>query len=139
VLVMGTGGPFDAVKVDLASRIAFANQASIRFLHVTGPDATSAQRAALEAYHANLSELCSTPTSSDIRTVSDREAELLRAAHGADLAIVGATVHRFLRTSASRDFAHRLAAGLPCPAVLVHAQVSHRRTVLGAILERIAY
>ncbi len=139
VLVMGTGGPFDATKVDLAARIARARGARIRFLHVVGEDVTSAQLRALEGYHAELAALCTAPSTSDIRRAADREAELVSAAAGADLAILGATVHRFLRTAASRDFAHRLAARLPCPVLLVYARVSHRRTVLGAVLERIAY
>ncbi len=139
VLVMGTGGPFDALKVDLASRIVRAEGARLRFVHVVGERVLESQLDTLRAYHQELSELCGVPTSSDIRRAAEPRAALVDASRGSDLAILGATVHRYLGARGARDLSHRLAASLECPALIVHAQISHRRTVLGAILERVAY
>ncbi len=139
VLVMGTGGPFDALKVDLASRIARGQGARIRFMHVVAESALPAQLDTLRSYHDQLAALCGVPTVSDIRRAANPRSELVEASRSADLAILGATVHRYLGTRGARDLAHQLAAGLECPALIVHAQLSHRRTVLGTLLERIAY
>jgi len=139
VLVMGTGGPFDALKVDLASRIARAEGASLRFMHVVSERILPAQLDTLRAYHEQLAALCAVPTQSDIRRAPDPRTALVDASRGSDLAILGATVHRYLGTRGARDLAHRLAASLECPALIVHAHVSHRRTLLGTLLERIAY
>ena len=139
VLVMGTGGPFDALKVDLASRIARHEAARIRFLHAVPDSVLPAQLATLRSYHDQLAALCGVPTVSDIRLAADPRAALVDASRGADLAILGATVHRYVGTRGARDLAHRLAANLECPAVIVHAQLSHRRTLLGTLLERVAY
>jgi len=139
VLVMGTGGPFDALKVDLASRIARSEGAAIRFMHVVGERVLPAQLETLRAYHEQLSELCGVPTRSDIRQASEPRAALVEASRGSDLAVLGATVHRYMGARGARDLAHRLATSLECPALIVHAQLSHRRTLLGTLLERFAY
>ncbi len=139
VLVMGTGGPFDALKIDLASRIAVAQGARIRFMHVVSERALPEQLATLRSYHDQLASLCGAPSVSDIRRAADPRRELVEGSRGADLAVLGATVHRYVGTRGARDLAHRLAAELECPALIVHAQLSHRRTLLGTLLERIAY
>lgn len=139
VLVMGTGGPFDALKIDLASRVARSQGARIRFMHVVSDRVLPEQLDTLRAYHDQLATLCGAPSVSDIRRAADPQQALVEGSRGADLAILGATVHRYLGTRGARDLAHRLVAGLECPALIVHAQLSHRRTLLGTLLERIAY
>ncbi|HKI57950.1 MAG TPA: amino acid permease [Trueperaceae bacterium] len=139
VVVMGTGGPFDALKVDLASRIARSEGARIRFMHIVSERVLPAQLETLRAYHEQLAALCGVSTSSDIRRAAEPRAALAEASRGSDLAVLGATVHRYVGARGARDLAHRLAASLECPALIVHAQLSHRRTVLGTVLERIAY
>jgi nucleotide-binding universal stress UspA family protein len=108
-------------------------------MHVVAESALPAQLDTLRSYHDQLASLCGVPTVSDIRRAPNPRSELVEASRSADLAILGATVHRYLGTRGARDLAHQLAAGLECPALIVHAQLSHRRTVLGTLLERIAY
>lgn len=139
VLVMGTGGPFDALKVDLASRIARSRGARVRFMHVVRETVLPSQLETLRSYHAQLASVCAVPVTSDIRRALDPRLALVEASRGSDLAILGASVHRSLGGRGARDLAHRLAAELECPALIVHARLSHRRTLLGSLLERIAY
>ncbi|HZD22914.1 MAG TPA: APC family permease, partial [Acidimicrobiia bacterium] len=58
IAVLGSGGPFDVLKISLAARLARSEEASIRFVHVLDPSASRAQVRSLESFHAQIGELC---------------------------------------------------------------------------------
>nr|MDJ0952079.1 APC family permease [Acidimicrobiia bacterium] len=51
IVIMGSGGPYDVLKISLADRIAQREHASIRFVHVVNEESTSAQVASITEYH----------------------------------------------------------------------------------------
>lgn len=136
IVIMGSGGPYDVLKISMANRIANEEGSRIRFVHVVNADATEAQIAAIRGYHRKLDELTEAATSSEIERSENLVDTLFRLARGANLVIIGAAAQRFRVFS---DLADRIAEGLDCPVLLVHARDSHRRTLLGRILERFIY
>ena len=139
VVVMGGGGPFDALKVSLADRIALREGARIRFAQVVGENATESQLQAARSYQTQLAELCKAPSVSVVEKARKPVAVLAKMAAGADLVVLGASIHRAFRNPFGKDFAHRLADELQVPVLLVHAHLSQRRTFIGALLERLVY
>ena len=47
IVIMGSGGPYDVLKISLADRIAQRENASIRFVHVVNEESTGAQVASI--------------------------------------------------------------------------------------------
>ena len=90
VAVLGSGGPYDVLKICLATKIAEAESASIRFVHVLDPTASRAQVRSLERIHEDLGELSGVPTESMVIESEDLLAALTGAVGNADLAIIGA-------------------------------------------------
>ncbi|RLE11196.1 MAG: hypothetical protein DRJ28_11090, partial [Actinobacteria bacterium] len=54
IAVLGTGGPYDPVKIEMADHIARYETASIRFVHLTPEDAPPAFAESIRAYHEQL-------------------------------------------------------------------------------------
>lgn len=65
--------------------------ASIRFMHVVGPDASDRMVGAIRTYHARLGHLAAVPTSSVVERAEHRIDRLRCWAHAADLVVIGAT------------------------------------------------
>ncbi len=134
IVVLGSGGPADVRKVSLANKLAVAEGASIRFVHVVDDIASEPQVRFIHAYQEALGSLCAVPTESLV----PRSAGLLDAIRDtsldADLVIVGAPLdptHRF-------TLADRIMEVVNAPVAVVHvhtyAQAGLRRRALQLIM-----
>jgi len=136
IIIMGSGGPYDVLKISMANRIAVPEEAEIQFVHVANESATDAQIAATRSYHTRLDQVTPARTLSRIERSENLVESLTRLARGANLVIIGAAAQRFRMFS---DLADRIAEELDCPVLLVHARDSHRKTLIGRILEHLIY
>jgi amino acid transporter len=136
IVVMGTGGPFDALKIGLADRMAHLEQAEIRLVHVVNEDATEAQVASIRDYQERLAERITAPTESRLERAEALVDTLAGAARGASLVILGAVPQRF---TIFTDLADRIAERMDCPTMLVYAKGTQRRSLLGRLVERLIY
>ena len=117
ISVLGTGGPYDPVKIGMADHIGRYEDASIRFVHVIAPDAPSGQADAIHEYHERLGAELTVPWDDLIRPTEDLVSTLTELARGSNLVILGAPTHRFHVVT---DLADRIAEAVDCPALLVH-------------------
>jgi len=136
IVIMGTGGPYDALKISLADRIAERESALIRFVHVANEEATEAQLESVRAYHQRLHAMVPRPTESRVEKAEELVGTLARLSHGANLVILGAVAQRFRLFT---DLADRIAEEMDAPALLVYANASARRGLLAKIIERLIY
>ncbi|MEA3501975.1 MAG: hypothetical protein U9R47_04315, partial [Actinomycetota bacterium] len=117
ISVLGTGGPYDPVKIEVADHIARHEDASIRFVHLTPVDAPPAQSESIHAYHEQLGGVLTVPWDDRIQPTEDLIETLTDLSRGANLVILGAPSHRFHLVA---DLADRIAEAVDCPALLVH-------------------
>lgn len=136
VAVMGAGGPYDALKVDLADRLAHSSHGAVRFVHVVAGDAAERQVDGIREYHDDLMELCRADTTSSIVRSDDVVEALGGIASDADLVILGASLRRF---GFFADLADRIAERVDSSVLLVEASDTVRRTFLGRLLEKFIY
>ncbi len=136
IVIMGTGGPYDVLKISLADRIAQREQASIRFVHVVNEESTDAQVASIAEYHKRLHEMIDLPTESRIEPAGELLETLARLSRGANLVVMGAVATRF---SIFNDLADRIAEMVDAPALLVYAKVSARKSRLARVIEYFIY
>ncbi len=136
IVILGSGGPYDVLKISLADRIAQREQASIRFVHVVNEEATGAQVASITEYHERLHEMIDLPTESRIEPAGELLETLAHLSRGANLVVMGAVATRF---NVFADLADRIAEMVDAPALLVYAKVSARKTLLGRIIEYLIY
>lgn len=136
IVILGSGGPYDVLKISLADRIAQREQASIRFVHVVNEDATRAQIASIAEYHKRLHEMIALPTESRIEPAAELLDTIAMQARGANLVIMGAVASRF---SFMTDLADRIAEMVDAPALQVYARVSARKSRLARIIEYFIY
>jgi amino acid transporter len=95
IAVLGSGGPLDAIKVNLAGRIASVEKASIRFVHVLEDHASGRQVVSLRDYHRALDGLVEAPTVSEVLKSEEFVVTLSGRARRADLVIMGALRTRY--------------------------------------------
>jgi amino acid transporter len=117
IAVLGTGGPYDPVKIEMADHIARYEDASVRLVHLTPADSPPAQTQSIEAYHAQLGEILTVPWDDRVRPTDDLVETLTELSRGANLVILGAPTHRFHLVA---DLADRIAESVDCPALVVH-------------------
>jgi len=123
IAVLGTGGPYDPVKVEIADHIARYEQASIRFVHLTPTDAPPAQAESIRAYHQQLGAILTVPWEDRVEPTDDLIETLTGLSRGTNLVILGAPTHRFHIVT---DLADRIAESVDCPALLVHTPTLER-------------
>jgi hypothetical protein len=133
IVVMGTGGPYDPLKLVMASRIAKGEDASLRLIHVAQQTASAEQMEAIEDYHTKLIETLGVPTESRVEPAQDLVRTLTRLSRGANLVILGAPSHRFHVVT---DLADRIAEGVDCPSLLVHTPVHEQMSLRRRVIER---
>jgi nucleotide-binding universal stress UspA family protein len=133
IVIMGTGGPYDPVKLGLAHRIAVAEEARIRFVHVAAEEATEAQMESTAAYHERLGAALDVEWDSRIEPHGDLVNSLTLLSRGANLVMLGAPSHRFHVVT---DLADRIAEAVDCPALLVHTPVHENANVATRLIER---
>ncbi|MEN8235049.1 MAG: hypothetical protein ABFR89_09040, partial [Actinomycetota bacterium] len=117
IAVLGTGGPYDPVKLEIADHIARYEDAELRFVHLTPTDAPPAQAESISAYHKQLGANLTVPWDDRIKPTDDLVETLTGLARGANLVILGAPSHRLHLVA---DLADRIAEAVDCPALLVH-------------------
>lgn len=127
IAILGTGGPYDPVKIGIADHIARYEDASVRFVHVTPVDAPPALAESIHAYHEQLGEILTVPWDDRVRPADDLVKTLTRFSRGANLVILGAPSHRFHVVT---DLADRIAESLDCPVLLVHTPTLERPGLL---------
>lgn len=117
IAVLGTGGPYDPVKVEFADHIARHEHASIRFIHLTPADAPPAQVDSIHEYHQQLGKALTVSWDDRVQPTDHLVETLTGLSRGANLVILGAPTHRFHVVT---DLADRIAESVDCPALLVH-------------------
>lgn len=136
IVIMGSGGPYDVLKISLADRIAQREQASIRFVHVVNEEATEAQLTSIKDYHDHLHAMIDLPTESRIEPAEELVDTLARLSRGANLVVLGATASRFRLFS---DLADRITEMMDAPALVVYANVSARKSRVSRVIEYFIY
>ncbi len=127
IAILGTGGPYDPVKVELADHIGRYEDASIRFVHLTPADAPPKQAEAIVKYHRQLGETLTVPWDDRVRPTDHLVETLTELSIGANLVILGAPTHRFHLVA---DMADRIAEAVNCPALVVHTPTLERPNLL---------
>ena len=117
ISILGTGGPYDPVKIEMADHIARHEQAKLRFVHLTPTDAPPAQAESIHRYHEQLGATLTVPWDDRVQPTDDLIETLTGLSRGANLVILGAPTHRFHVVA---DLADKIAEGVDCPALLVH-------------------
>jgi hypothetical protein len=127
IAVLGTGGPYDPVKIEMADHIGRYENASIRFIHLTPADATPEQGKALLEYHKQLGEQLTVPWDDRVRPTDHLVETLTELSIGSNLVVLGAPTHRFHLVA---DLADRIAEAVNCPALIVHTPTLERPNLL---------
>jgi amino acid transporter len=130
--VLGSGGPYDVLKICLAAKIAEEEGASIRFVHVLDPAASKTQVRALEKFHEDLGELVNVATESMVIQSEDLLAALTSAVDDTDLAIIGAPRGRHFFT----DLIDRIVERVPAPVLLVRVAEKDEPTTIRNVFHR---
>jgi amino acid transporter len=130
--VLGSGGPYDVLKICLAAKIAEEEGASIRFVHVLDPAASNTQVRALEKFHEDLGELVNVATESMVIQSEDLLAALTSAVDDTDLAIIGAPRGRHFFT----DLIDRIVERVPAPVLLVRVAEKDEPTTIRNVFHR---
>ena len=133
---MGSGGPYDVLKISLADRIAQREHAAIRFVHVVNEDATEAQVSSIREYHEHLHKMIDQPTESRIEPAEELVDTLARLSRGANLVVLGAVASRFRIFT---DLADRVTEMMDAPALVVYANLSAKKSRLGRLIEYFIY
>ena len=123
IAILGTGGPYDSVKIEMADHIARYESASIRFVHLTPEDAPSGFAESIHSYHKQLGENLTVPWDDRVKPTDDLVETLTELSRGANLVILGAPTHRFHLVA---DLADRIAESVDCPALVVHTPTLER-------------
>jgi len=127
ISVLGTGGPYDPVKIGMADHIARREGAEISFVHLIAPDAPSGQAEAIHQYHQRMGDELTVPWNDLIHPTDDLVSTLTELSRGANLVMLGAPSHRF---HVVMDLADRIAEDVDCPALLVHIPVHEKPNAL---------
>ena len=117
IAVLGTGGPYDPVKIEMADHIARHEHAELRLVHLTPTDAPPAQAESIHRYHEQLGAALTVPWDDRVQPTDHLIETLTGLSRGANLVILGAPTHRFHVVT---DLADRIAEAVDCPALLVH-------------------
>ncbi len=133
ICVLGTGGPYDPLKLNLASRIARRENASLRLIHVVQGEASPEQIASIEDYHRRLIAILDVPAVSVVEAANDLVQTVSRLSRGANLVLMGAPSHRFHLVT---DLADRIAEQVDCPTLLIHTPTHENLSLRRRIIER---
>ena len=132
IAVLGSGGPYDVLKISIAAKLAEREGASIRFIHVLDPSASRAQVRFVEKFHADVGELCNVPTESMVIESEDLLGALTSAVGDSDLAIMGAPQGRHFFT----DLIDRIVGDISPPVLLVRTAEKDERASVRRFFDR---
>ncbi|MGD2102039.1 MAG: universal stress protein [Acidimicrobiia bacterium] len=133
IAVLGSGGPFDVLKISVATKLAEAKGATLRFVHVLDPTSSRAQIRTLEKFHDQLGDLCAVPTESMVIESMDLVAALASAVEDADLAVMGSSRGHHLFT----DLIDRIVQRMSIPVLLVRVAEKEEPTTFRSLLDRV--
>ena len=136
LVIMGSGSPFDVLKISLATRISEAEGSKLRFVHVLPEDARDQQVESVENYHHRLEEVVNAETESAVSRAADLIGEIDSVAGDADLVVMGAPAHR---VRIFGDLAARIADSLDVPVMMVHTNTQPKQAWYEKVLERVIY
>jgi nucleotide-binding universal stress UspA family protein len=136
LVIMGSGGPYDVLKISLAAKVSAAEGSKLRFVHVLPEDARDQQVESVENYHRKLEGLVDAETESAVSRATDLIAEIDVIAADADLVVMGAPAHRVRLFG---DLADRIADSLDAPVMMVHTDQQPKQAWYEKALERIIY
>ncbi|MFH5801886.1 amino acid permease [Haladaptatus sp. CMAA 1911] len=139
IAVLTQRRPYEPTKVAVASAIATAFGATIRFVTAVDPSASKEQITVAREFLHELEGLCSGETESEVIQVSDTIAGLVSAAAGADVAILGTVAHSRIHEMVLGDPASEISSQLECSVLLVHPSKSRGTTLVQAVIERVVY
>ena len=139
IAVVGTQGTYDSLAVLVADAIAGPLDATVRFLYAMDESASAEEREAVDAYHQELTDVCTARAEFELVSTTDPERALLAAAGDADLAVASTSAHHVLYDVVFGTLPDALATELDCTVLLVHSQRPRRHTFLRYLLERVAY
>jgi len=133
IAVLGSGGPYDVLKICMATKLAEQEGASIRLIHVLDPSTSRAQIRSLESFHEQLGELVGVPTESKVLESEDLLTALTSEVDDVDLVIVGAPrgLHFFT------DLIDRIVRRVGAPVLLVRVADRQERATLRSTFDRL--
>jgi amino acid transporter/nucleotide-binding universal stress UspA family protein len=136
LVIMGSGGPYDVLKISLAAKVSAAEGAKLRFVHVLPEDARDQQVESVENYHHKLEQLVDADTESAVARATDLIGAINTITGDADLVVMGAPAHRVRLFG---DLADRIADSLDAPVMMVHTDQHPKQAWYERVLERIIY
>jgi len=139
ITVITRRGPYRPLKVTLADALAVHHDARVRFLTGVDEDAPEEQVTAAREYHRELETLCEAPTTSDVVRTADLLDDLIAAAEGTDVAVIGTVVHSRLHEFAFGDPATEISDRLDATVLLAHPRELKSESFVRGVVERIAF
>ncbi|WP_135662736.1 amino acid permease [Halorhabdus rudnickae] len=139
ITVITRRGPYRPLKVTLADALAVHHDARVRFLTAIDEDASDNQETATREYHRKLETLCEAPTASDVVRTTDLLDDLVSAAQGTDMAVIGTVAHSRIHEFAFSDPATEISNRLDATVLLAHPRELKSQSVVRDIVERIAF
>jgi nucleotide-binding universal stress UspA family protein len=136
LVIMGSGGPFDVLKISLAAQVSAAEGSKLRFVHVLPKDARDQQVESVESYHHQLEELVDATTESAVTRATELIREIQSVVADADLVVMGAPAHRVRLFG---DLADRIADNIDAPVMMVHTDEHPHQAWYEKVLERVIY
>jgi amino acid transporter len=136
IVILGSGGPADALKLALAERLARTEGARLSLVHVVPETASGAQVDFIAEYQRRLAALCRVPVESRTPRASNLMTGI-RTAVGADadLVVIGAP----LETGTGLGLADRIMETLDTPVMAVGVRSYERQTLRRSLLQRVMY
>jgi amino acid transporter len=135
IAVLGSGGPLDPIKINLASRIGRLDESTVRFVHILADHASGRQVVSIREYHSKLDEVVPLPTRSEVARSEDLVGALAFRARSADLVVMGAARTRFRVLT---DLVERISSHVDAPLLLVRThELGTRPSLAGRIFERL--
>jgi hypothetical protein len=133
IAVLGSGGPYDVLKISIAAKIAQTEDAALRFVHVLNPSTSRAQIRSLESFHADLAGLFEVATESMVVESEDLISALTEAVADADLAVIGSSRGHHLFTG----LIDRIVDRMSIPVLLVRVAQRGQRNTVRQIIDQV--
>jgi len=139
ITIITRRGPHRPLKVTLADALAVHHDAGVRFLTAVDEDAPAEQVTAARDYHRDLESLCEAPTTSNVVRTADLLDDLVSAAQGTDVAVIGTVAHSRIHEFAFGDPATEITDRLDATVLLAHPRELKSQSFVRAIVERVAF
>jgi len=138
VTVVTDRGPFDPQKIAVANALAVEADTYVELLYPVGSDATTAQRETIDAYLADLEELCDTPVERSVVETDDPTRTFAAATGPEDILVIGSDGGRISGSLFGRP-ADWIVDTVDCTAIQVLPDGSTRPGFLRRVFERVVF